>query len=129
MIFNKKNHEERVAKVLDQLADTVLQLSDEEMAAEVCEDGADPEQEAESTRSMLRDCVTLFDNVNERLWHLGHTIDPSDWRRGTESFYVYCLACGELVTLAIATSEARGHALRERCPNANRYKITQTASG
>ncbi len=128
MMFDKKNHEERLARLLAELADTVLQLSDQEIAAEVCANGADPEKEAECTRSMLRDCVKLFDSVNQRLWDLGHAIDPSHWHRGIDDFFSYCPGCGELVSFTIATGETRGYALRECCPKPNQHKVAQTAT-
>ncbi len=38
---------------MNQLADSVLGLSDEAMAHEIVESGADPDEEAERTRSVL----------------------------------------------------------------------------
>jgi hypothetical protein len=43
---DKKTHDERLERLMNQLADSVLMLSDEAVLAETSEVGADPEQEA-----------------------------------------------------------------------------------
>ena len=51
---DKKNHDEQLERIMNQLADSVLELSDEEILAEIIETGADPQEEAERTRFALR---------------------------------------------------------------------------
>ena len=74
---DKKNHDERLERLMNQLAESVLGLSDEAILAETSEAGADPEQEAERTRLVLRQASKALDNVNKRLSNLGHTINSN----------------------------------------------------
>jgi hypothetical protein len=80
---DKRNHDERLERLMNQLADSVLRLSDEAILAETREVGADLEQEAERTRLVLRQASKALDNVNKRLSNLGHAINSNDWRRGS----------------------------------------------
>jgi hypothetical protein len=48
------NHVEKLERIMEQLSDSVLGLSDEAILAETAESGADPQQEAERTRLVLR---------------------------------------------------------------------------
>jgi hypothetical protein len=57
------NHVEKVERIMEQLADSVLELSDEAILAEITESGADPQQEAERTRLVLRQAL---DSVSKR---------------------------------------------------------------
>ena len=72
---DEKNHDEHLERITNQLAESVLGLSDEAIIAETTETGADPEQEAERTRLVLRQASKALDNVNKRLSNLGHTIN------------------------------------------------------
>jgi hypothetical protein len=48
------NPVEKLERIMEQLAESVLELSDEALLAEITESGSDPQQEAELTRSLLR---------------------------------------------------------------------------
>lgn len=52
---NRKTDDELLERVMNQLADSVLSLSDEVILAEVREAGCDLEEEAEHTRLLLRE--------------------------------------------------------------------------
>ena len=52
---NRKTDDERLERVMNQLADSVLSLSDDAILAEVREAGGHPEEEAERTRMLLRE--------------------------------------------------------------------------
>ena len=51
---DKKSHAEKIAKLMNGLADSVLELSEEEILAEEREAGADPIHEATQVRALLR---------------------------------------------------------------------------
>ena len=51
---DKKNHDERLERLMNQLAESVLGLSDEAIVAETIEARAHAEEEAECTRLVLR---------------------------------------------------------------------------
>jgi hypothetical protein len=51
---DKINHVEKLERIMEQLADSVLELSDEAILAESAEIGADPQEEAERIRLLLR---------------------------------------------------------------------------
>jgi hypothetical protein len=95
-------------RILDHLAESVFELSDEEILAEVRESGVDPEQEAERTRLVLRQASKAFDDVNNHLSKLGHSINFHDWRSGQGSYHNNCLNCGSSVSFTTATGEMRG---------------------
>jgi hypothetical protein len=116
---------------MNQLAESVLRLSDGAILAETNEAGADPEQDAERTRDVLRQASKALDAVNKRLSDLGHTVKPQDWRRGERGYHNSCLNCGLLVSFTTATDEIRGSALADRCPEIDRrYTIRRReASG
>ena len=120
---NKKNHEERLERLMNQLAESVLGLSDEAILAETSAAGADPQREAERTRSVLREASTALDNVNKRLSNLGHTINSNDWRPGQWGYDNNCLNCGSSVSFTTATGEMHGEALDGLCPETNQYPI------
>ncbi len=48
------NPVDKLERIMEQLAESVLELSDEALVAEITESGSDPQQEAELTRSLLR---------------------------------------------------------------------------
>ena len=60
---DRTNHVEKLDRIMEQLAESVLELSDETILAEITESGADPQQEAERTRLALRQAL---DNVRRR---------------------------------------------------------------
>jgi len=51
---NKKNYNEQLSAIMNQLADSVLELSEDQVLAEEREKGIDPTKEAESIRNVLR---------------------------------------------------------------------------
>ena len=59
---DKTNHVEKLERIMEQLAESVLELSDEALLAEITESGADPQEEAERTRLVLRQAL---DNVRK----------------------------------------------------------------
>jgi hypothetical protein len=99
--------------VLDELADSVLGPSDEEILAEVRKSGADPEEYAERTRKVLRRALQKFDNVNRRLQELGHAID--DWEALDGSYDSKCKNCGLSVSFFATSNEIRGKASVTPC--------------
>lgn len=72
----KKINDDHSETVMNQLADSVLGLSDEAIVVEVREAGADPDEEAERTRSVLRSksqswgwqglCAERLEDMNSR---------------------------------------------------------------
>ena len=120
---DKKNHDERLESLMNQLAESVLGLSDETISREPIEAGADPEQEAERTRLVLRQASKALDNVNQRLSNLGHTINSNDWWCGHWGYHNTCQTCGSFVSFTAATGEMRGEALDGLCPESNQYSI------
>ena len=120
---DEKNHDERLERLMNQLAEFVLGLSDEAILAETEEAGADPEQEAECTRLVLRQASKAFNNLNNRLSNLGHAINSDDWRRGQWSYHNTCLNCGSSVSFTMATGEVQGEALAGLCLASDQYTI------
>ena len=120
---DKKTHDERLERLMNRLAESVLGISDEAILAETSEVGADPEQEAEHTRLVLRQASKALDNVNERLSNLGHTINSNDWYRGHWGYHNTCVTCGSFVSFTTATGEMRGEALDGLCPGNDQYQI------
>jgi hypothetical protein len=108
---------------MNQLAESVLGLSDEAILAETTEVGADGEQEAERTRLVLRQASKALDNVNTRLSNLGHTINSNDWQRRPWGYQNTCLTCGSLVSFTTATGGMQGGALNGLCPESGQYTI------
>jgi acyl-CoA reductase-like NAD-dependent aldehyde dehydrogenase len=71
------NQVEKVDRIMEQLADSVLELSDEAILAETAESGANPQEEAERTRLVLRQAAKPPEVVdgNQRIakQHFGRT--------------------------------------------------------
>jgi hypothetical protein len=122
-MIDKKNHDERLERLMNRLAESVLGLSDAAILAETREAGADPEQEAERTRLVLRRASETLDNVNKRLSNLGHTVNSNDWYRGLWGYHNTCVTCGSFVSFTPATGEMRGEALDGLCPESDQYAI------
>jgi len=120
---DKKSHEERLERLMNQLAESVLGLSDEAILAETSEAGDDPQQEVERTRLVLRQASNLLDNVNIRMSNLGHTINSNDWRLGHGAYHNHCRTCGSSVSFSTATGEMRGEALDAPCLESGEYSI------
>jgi hypothetical protein len=106
---------------MNQLAESVLGLSDEAVLAETSEVGADPEQQAERTHSALRQASKALDNVNKHLSDLGHTVNSNDWYRGHSGYHNTCATCGSFVSFTPETGDMRGEALYGPCPESDRY--------
>jgi hypothetical protein len=122
-MIDKKNCSDHLEKLMNQLADSVLGLSDEAICAEASDVGADLEQEAERTRLVLRQASKILGDANERLANLGHTISSNDWVRGKWSYYNRCLDCRSFVSFTTAAGEVEGDALERLCPAKNRHQI------
>jgi len=124
-MIDKMTHDERLEQLMNRLAESVLGLSDEAALAETSEVGADPEQEAERTRFVLRQASKALDNVTERLSNLGHTINSNGWRGGRwgHHFHSTCQTCGSFVSFTPATGEMRGEALDGQCPESGQFAI------
>jgi hypothetical protein len=122
---DKKNQEERLEMVMNQLGESVLGQSDAAILAETSEAGVDPQVEAEQTRLVLRQAAKLFNDVNTRLSSLGHVIDPNDWRRGQRGYHTTCLTCGSFASLTAKTGEMRGDALDGMCVQRDQYAMSR----
>jgi hypothetical protein len=120
---DKKNRDEHLERITNQLAESVLGLSDEAILAETSEAGADPEEEAERTRLVLRQASKALDNVNKRLSNLGHAINSNHWWPEAGGYHNNCLNCGSLVSLITVTGEIQGEAFDAPCSEGGRYTI------
>ena len=118
---DKKNYDDHLEKIMNRLAESVLGLSDEAILAESSEAGADPQQEAERTRLVLRQASKILDEVNNRLSNLGHTINSNDWQPGQWGYHNNWLDCGLSVSFTTATGEMQGNALDGLCPESDQY--------
>jgi hypothetical protein len=110
----KTNHDGHQT-IMDHLAESVLQLSDEEILAEVRESGADPQEEAESTSFVLQQSADKWEFENERLSNLGHAINPNSWRDVDGLYQNICQSCGSSVSFTTSTQRMEGHALTRTC--------------
>jgi hypothetical protein len=117
----KKNHDERLERIMNRLAESVLELSDEAILSEIGENVPDANGEAERVRSMLRGKLQTLDTVHKRLSNLGHTINPKLWWSDEQAYYNNCLDCGSLVSFTIASSEMYGSAFKEPCAESGRH--------
>ena len=75
------NPVEKLERIIGQLAESVLELSDEALLAEITESGGDPQQEVERTRSLLRHAARRQE-VDQRLSNVGDTTDSHCYRTG-----------------------------------------------
>lgn len=112
-----KQNREHLEHLADELAESVLRLSDEEILEERSEAGADPKPEAERTRLALQKGLQSFESVNRRLSNLGHTINPNGWRSEGNEYHNRCLNCGSSVMFT--ADEPRSLALYTPCPANN----------
>jgi hypothetical protein len=126
---DKKNHDEQLERIMNGLADSVLELSDEEILAETRVSGADPQEEAERTHAVLRQALQALEAVNKRLWSLGHAVNPKYWQHGERSYHNNCRDCNLSVNFTL-TGEIWGDALHGPCPGSAWYTVReQEASG
>jgi hypothetical protein len=79
---DRTNHVEKLERIMEQLAESVLELSDEALLAEITESGADPEQEAERTRLVLRQAARPQEVEDQRSSNLGDTTNSNYCRTG-----------------------------------------------
>lgn len=124
---DNKNHDEQLEGIMSCLADSVLELSDEETLAESRESGADPQEEAERTQAVLRQATKALEAVNKRLWSLGHTVNPKYWQHGERGYHNNCRDCGLSVNLSVA-GETWGDALGRQCRESERYTVREQES-
>jgi hypothetical protein len=110
----KTNHDGQ-QRIMNHLADSVLELSDEEILAEVRESGIDPEEEAGCTSFVLRQAADTWEFENERLSNLGHTINPNYWRDVDGIYQNNCQSCGSSVSFTTSTRRMEGNALNRSC--------------
>ncbi len=120
---DKKNHDECLERLMNQLAESAHGLSDEAIIAETSKAGADPQREAERTRLVLRQASKALDDVNNRVSNLGHTINSNYWSPGPGGYHNNCLTCGSSVSLTTATGEMQGQALDGPCPESGQFAI------
>ena len=126
---NRKTYDGQLRNVFDQLADSVLLTTDSDISTEIRDSGGSPQERAGHTRAVLAKAVALFDAVNRRLWALGHTFNPKQWRRGeNREHHIRCETCGQAVSFTISTGEIYGDALLEACPKHDGDEIAHTAS-
>jgi len=114
MMAYKTNHDGQ-QRIMNYLADSLLELSDEEILAEVRESGADPQEEAERTSFVLRQSADTWEFENERLSNLGHAINPNSWRDVDGIYQNICQSCGSSVSFTTSTQRMEGHALTRTC--------------
>lgn len=118
---NHRNHDERLEKMMNQLADSVLALTPEAILAELREAGAAPDEEAESTRVVLSEAMQKLEKLNNALSNLGHTVHSNGWRRVRSGYHNTCVDCGSSVSFTTTTGEMRGEALHGRCRERDQY--------
>ncbi len=117
----KRKHGEQLDAAMKALADSVLDLSDEEIVRETRESGIDPQEEAEWTRGTLLFTLQQAEALQKRLWEMGHTINPNAWKRGDWGYDNKCVNCGMTVTLATRGNEIRCAVIDEPCRASDRY--------
>ena len=120
---DKTNHDEHLERMMNHLGDSVIALSDEHIRDEVSESGADADEEAERTRTVLHEALQKLENVNRRLSNLGHTVNSNGWHRGRSGYHNACVTCGSFVSFTPATGEMRGEALDGLCAQSDQYTI------
>ena len=123
----KRRHDEGIARIMNQLSESVLGLSDDDIVAELSEAGNDPEQEAKRVRELLQAPLQVLQNVNLCLSNLGHTINPSHWQCGPLAYHNTCLHCGLSVSFTITTAEIRGSAVERAC-RMSEFSLRQTGT-
>lgn len=109
-VTNKSDHDEQLKKIIDALADSVIELPAEEIIAETLESGDNPQELAERTRAVL-----LMVVLNQRLADLGHWVNEKYWHYDKQGYHNNCLTCGMSVSFTGASNEVCGDALRGRC--------------
>jgi len=124
---SKESYSERLERVMNQISESVLGLSDDDIVAEVSAAGYDPEQEAKRVQDVLQNPLQALEKVNLCLSSLCHAINPSNWQCGPLAYHNTCLHCGLSVSFTIATAEIRGSAVQSTC-RASSLKFRQTGT-
>jgi hypothetical protein len=114
---DKTSRDQQQERVMYYLANSVLELSDEDIRDEAAATG-DPQQ-AERTRSILRNAARVVEKVNRCLLDLGHTISPQRWQQDGGGYSNHCLTCGLPVNFTSATGTIWGSALEAHAPRQN----------
>ena len=117
---DRENYDEQLERIMNQLTDSVVALSDGEILAEIHESGADPDEEAASTRAVLRQVCKTLETVNKRLWTLGHTVNPKRWQQGERGYHNTCRHCGLSVNFTLASNAIWGEALIGPCAESDK---------
>lgn len=66
-----RDKQDELEVVMNQLAESVLELSDDEILAEIRETGADPDEVAQRTRVVLLRALQQWEEANKRFHDLG----------------------------------------------------------
>jgi len=112
---SKNSCSERLARVIEQVSESVLGLSDNDVVAEVVAAGHDAQQESKRVHCVLQKPLQVVESVNLCLSNLGHSIDASKWQCGLLAYHNNCLLCGLAVSFTIATGEIGGAAVLRVC--------------
>jgi hypothetical protein len=123
-----KNSNEGLERIMNQLADSVLALSDEAIVAELKDSGGDPVEEAEKTGNVLRQASRVLDQVTERLSSLGHSVNANYWWRDRSAYHNCCLKCGMSVSFRTKTGEMLGDAVTSPCAAKEEYRVAKMAN-
>jgi hypothetical protein len=123
-----KNGNESLERIMNQLADSVLALSDEAIVAELKDSGRDPVEEAEKTGNVLRQASRVLDQVTERLSGLGHSVNANYWWRDHSAYHNSCLKCGMPVSFRTKTGEMLGGAGTLPCAAKGEYRVRKMAN-
>ena len=111
-MVSKRN---RIEIVLNELSQSVLRLSDDDILVEVSAASQDPTEEAKRVRDVLQRPLQTLEKMNLCLSNLGHAIDSANWKCGPLMWHNTCIHCGLAVDVTIATSEIRGSAVQKGC--------------
>jgi hypothetical protein len=121
----KQRHNEGIERIMNQLSESVLGLSNDDIVGEVSEAVHDPEQAAKRVR--LQAPLQALEKVNLCLSNLGHTINPWNWQCGPLAYHNSCLHCGLSVSFTLTTAEIRGSAVERAC-GASEFSFRQTGT-
>jgi hypothetical protein len=127
---DKKNQTDHLERIMNHLADSVFDPSDEAILAEITEAGADPHEAARRMRNLLRQSSNALEGVNQRLESLGHIVDTKRWQAGERGYHNNCRLCELSVNFSAIGNEMWGDALVELCPERDTYTVPKReASG
>jgi hypothetical protein len=125
---DNKNDDVRMERVMNQVADSALALSDASILTELGDDRGNSNNQTEGVRKILYGACRSWGSMNRRLSSLGHMIDLSDWRYMGDDYTNRCVTCGSPVVFSIGTGEIRGAASNTRCLGVSRY-VKRGAAG